>query len=98
MNKITYLFTEYRDVLVKGLGGADVAPRYAGVAGGARRQLALLEDQRQEGKEGMSETQKKRRVKNIPWLDMAFTAYIFKNFNFCHICFEVKRTYLSVVS
>lgn len=47
MNNVTYLFTEYRDILVKGLGGADVAPRNAGVAGGARRQLALLEDQRQ---------------------------------------------------
>lgn len=56
MNKITYLFTEYRDVLVKGLGGADVAPRNARVTGGARRQLALLEDQRQEGEEGMPAT------------------------------------------
>lgn len=58
MIKVTYLFTEYRDVLVKGLWRADVAPRNAGVAGGARRQLALLEDQRQQGKEGMPETQK----------------------------------------
>lgn len=62
MTRFTYLFTEYRDVLVKGLGGADVAPRNAGITGGARRQLALLEDQSQEGKEGMPETQKKKLI------------------------------------
>lgn len=59
ISKVTYLFTEYRDILVKGLGGADVAPRNARIAGGARRQLALLEDQSQEGKEGMPVKQKK---------------------------------------
>lgn len=48
-----HLFAEDSDILIEGLGGADVPAGDPGVAGGAGRQLALLEDQRQQGEQGV---------------------------------------------
>ena len=39
------LLGEDRDVLVEGVGGADVSAGHSGFSGSAGRQLALLKDQ-----------------------------------------------------
>lgn len=45
------LLGEDGDVLVEGVGGADVPAGHAGLPGRAGRQLALLKDQGEEGKQ-----------------------------------------------
>ena len=50
-----HLFWKDCYVLVKGLWWADVPARDARVPGGASRQLALLEDQREQGEERVPE-------------------------------------------
>lgn len=43
------LFGKDCDVLVEGVGGADIAACYPGLPGSARRQLTLLKNQGKEG-------------------------------------------------
>ncbi len=52
-----YLFWKDCYVLVEWLWGADVTAGDARVPGGASRQLTLLEDQREQGEERVSEKQ-----------------------------------------
>lgn len=53
----THLFGEDGDVLVEGLGGADVTARHPRLPRCAGRQLALLEDKGEQGKQGVAATE-----------------------------------------
>lgn len=54
------LFGEYGDVLVEGVGGADVSSGHPGLSGCARRQLALLKHQREQREKRVTAKRGKR--------------------------------------
>lgn len=54
------LFGEDGNVLVEGVGGADVASRHPGLSGRARRQLALLKHQRKQREKRVTAKRGKR--------------------------------------
>lgn len=53
----THLFGEDGDILVEGLGRANVAARYPRLPRRAGRQLTLLKDKGEQGKQGVAATE-----------------------------------------